>query len=211
MADITLNVEVRDRTGTGGARAARRAGMVPGILYGGERGPVSIAANENAFRKALYTGKLLGHLITLQYGDERQPVIAKAVQFHPVSDKPMHFDLYRVDEHQTITIAVPVHFRNQDGAPFDRAGGTLEVVRHEVELMVPADQIPEELIVDLSVVEVGDTVRMSSITLPSGAQPAIKDRDFVIATARLSSAGIADEAADAATAAAASAASSTEG
>jgi large subunit ribosomal protein L25 len=194
MADITLNVEVRERTGTGGARAARRSGMVPGVLYGGDRGPVAIAANENAFRKALYTGKLLGHLITLQYGEERQPVIAKAVDFHPVTDRPMHFDLYRVDEHQLITIAIPVHFRNQEGAPFDRAGGTLEVVRHEVELLVPADQIPEELVVDLSAVEVGDTIRMSAIALPQGARPAIKDRDFVIATVKMSSAGVSDAA-----------------
>jgi large subunit ribosomal protein L25 len=201
MADITLNVEVRERTGTGGARAARRAGMVPGVLYGGDRDPVAIAANENAFRKALYTGKLLGHLVTLQYGEERQPVIAKAVDFHPVTDRPMHFDLYRVDAHQLITIAVAVHFKNADGAPFDRAGGALEVVRHDVELLVPADQIPEELVVDLSNAEVGDTIRMSAITLPQGAQAAIKDRDFVIATIKLSSAAVADDAADAAVAA----------
>jgi large subunit ribosomal protein L25 len=128
-------------------------------------------------------------------------VIAKAVDFHPVTDRPMHFDLYRVDAHQLITIAVAVHFKNADGAPFDRAGGALEVVRHDVELLVPADQIPEELVVDLSNAEVGDTIRMSAITLPQGAQAAIKDRDFVIATIKLSSAAVADDAADAAVAA----------
>ena len=93
MAEIILNVEVRERTGTGGARAARREAKVPGVLYGGPRGPVPIAVNANAFRKALYTGKLLGHLVTLEYGTERQAVIAKDVQFHPVSDLPIHFDL----------------------------------------------------------------------------------------------------------------------
>src|SRR6478609_4610383 len=104
MAEIVLNVDVPQRTGTGGARAARRQGLVPGILYGGDKD----------FRKALYTGKLLGHLVTLKYGDESQPVIAKAVDMHPVTDQPMHFDLYRVDAHQTIKIEVPVHFAHQD-------------------------------------------------------------------------------------------------
>ena len=100
MADIVLNVEVRERTGTGGARDARRSGLVPGILYGGDKDPVAIAVKKNEFRKALYTGKLLGHLVTRKYGKESQPVIAKDVQFHPVTDEPVPFDLYRVEEHQ---------------------------------------------------------------------------------------------------------------
>ncbi len=198
MAEIVLNVEVRERTGTGGAREARREAKVPGVLYGGPRGPVPIAVNANAFRKALYTGKLLGHLVTLEYGDERQPVIAKDVQFHPVSDLPIHFDLYRVDEHQLIKIAVPVRFVNQDASPGMKAGGSLEVVRHEVELLVPADQIPEELVVDLAGREIGDTIRIADIVLPRGAQPAIAGRDFMIATLKVSSAAMsaaADEAA----------------
>ena len=94
MAEIVLNVEVRERTGTGGARAARVEGKVPGILYGGKLAPVAIAVNQNEFKKALYTGKLLGHLVTLKYGKESQPVIAKDIQFHPVTDVPVHFDLY---------------------------------------------------------------------------------------------------------------------
>ena len=107
MAEIILNVDVRAGVGTGGARAVRRTGAVPGILYGGDKAPVSISVNEKDFRKSLYTGKLLGHLVTLKYGDERQPVIAKAVQFDPVSDRPLHFDLMRVSEKQIIKIEVP--------------------------------------------------------------------------------------------------------
>lgn len=197
MAEITLNVEVRDRTGTGGARQARREGKVPGVLYGGEREPVAIAVNENAFRKALYTGRLLGHLVTLQYGVERQQVIAKDVQFHPVSDKPLHFDLYRVDEHQLIKIAVPVRFAGYDGSAADRAGGSLEIVLHELEIIVAADHIPEDLVVDLSKAEMGDTIRIADIALPSGAEAAAKDRDAVVATIKVSSAALsqaADEA-----------------
>ncbi|HYF22086.1 MAG TPA: 50S ribosomal protein L25/general stress protein Ctc [Caulobacteraceae bacterium] len=182
MADIVLNVEVRERTGTGGSRAARREGKVPGVLYGGPRGAVPIAVNANEFRKALYTGKLLGHLVKLQYGQEIQPVIAKDVQFDPVSDAPVHFDLYRVDEHQLVRINVPVHFRNQEASPGLKRGGVLNAVRHEVELWAPADSIPEELVVDLTGLEIGETVRISAVKLPENVEPTITDRDFVIAT-----------------------------
>jgi large subunit ribosomal protein L25 len=198
MADIVLNVEVRDRTGTGGAREARRTGMVPGILYGGERAPVSIAVKENEFRKALYTGKLLGHLVTLKYGDESQPVIAKDIQFHPVTDNPMHFDLLRVDEAGTIKIAVPVHFKNQDICPGLKKGGSLEIVRHDVELNCPANAIPEEIVIDLAEKEMGDTIRIGEIQLPKGVTPAIADRDFVIATLKVSSAAMSEIAEEAA-------------
>ena len=111
MAEIILNVDVRDGVGTGSARAARRAGFVPGVLYGGEQAPVAISVNEKDFKKSLYTGKLLGHLVTLKYGEETQPVIAKDIQFDPVSDRPVHFDLMRVDAKGEIKISVPVHFK----------------------------------------------------------------------------------------------------
>jgi large subunit ribosomal protein L25 len=195
MAEIVLNVELRERTGTGGARQARQAGMVPGVLYGGSRAPVAIAVEQNAFRKALYTGKLLGHLVTLRYGKETQPVIAKDVQFHPVSDQPLHFDLYRVDEDQLIKIAVPVHFRNQEASPGLKRGGALNVSRHEIELWVRADHIPEELVVDLTGREIGDTIRISDVKLPEGAEPVITDRDFTIATVAGTSAQMSEDAA----------------
>jgi len=188
MAEIILNVDVRSGVGTGGARAARRAGAVPGILYGGDKAPVAISVNEKDFRKSLYTGKLLGHLVTLKYGDETQPVIAKDVQFDPVSDRPMHFDLMRVDETAPVKISIPVHFRNLEDAPFNRQGGSLEIVRHEVEILVRADRIPEELVIDLASRQLGETLRISDVALPEGATPTITDRDFVIATIKVSSA-----------------------
>src|SRR4051812_7991232 len=159
MAEIVLNVEVRERTGTGGARAARGESKVPGILYGGDKAPVPLAVRNNEFRKALYTGKLLGHLVTLKYGDETQPVIAKDVQFHPVTDEPMHFDLYRVEADQVIKISIPVHFKNEEDCPAFRQGGSLEVVRHDVEVAAKANNIPEELVVDLTGRVLGDTIR----------------------------------------------------
>ena len=194
MAEIVLNVEVREGVGTGGARAVRRTGQVPGVLYGGDKDPVAISVRANEFRKALYTGKLLGHLVTLKYGAETQPVIAKAVDMHPVTDEPWHFDLYRVDEHQTIKIAVPVHFQNQDDSPGLKRGGTLNIVLHEVTLSVPADQIPEELVHDLTGLDIGDTIRVGDLKLPGSAQATL-DADTVVATVAGASAQMAEEAA----------------
>ena len=210
MADIELNVEVRERTGTGGARATRREGKVPGVLYGGPRGPVPVCANENAFKKALHTGKLLGHLITLRYGAESQPVIARDIQFDPVSDRPVHFDLFRVDETQPVKIAITVRFTGQEECPGLKRGGTLNIARHEVEVWATADHIPEELLADVSQLDIGDAVRISSIVLPQGVEPAIAGRDFVIATvAGTSAQAAADAAADEASATAQAAASAT--
>jgi large subunit ribosomal protein L25 len=196
MADIVLNVEVRERTGTGGARAVRRQGLVPGVLYGGELGPVPIAVRANEFRKALYTGKLLGHLVTLKHGEETQPVIAKAVDMHPVSDEPWHFDLYRVDAHQTIKIAVPVRFQNQEASPGLKRGGTLNIVLHEVTLSVHADEIPEEIVFDVTGLDIGDTIRVADLKLPGRAQPAV-EAETVVATIAGASAQMSEEAAEA--------------
>lgn len=191
MAEIILNVEVREGAGTGAARAVRREGKVPGVLYGGGKAPVNIAVKVNEFRKSLYTGKLLGHLVTLQHGDEKQSVIAKAVQFHPVTDEPVHFDLYRVDEHQLIKIEVPVHFKNQDISVGLKKGGTLEIIRHTVELACPADKIPEELVIDLANHDLGDVIRISEVKLPEGVKPSM-DRDFVIANVKASASAQSD-------------------
>jgi large subunit ribosomal protein L25 len=188
MAEIVLNVEVRERAGSGASRAVRREGKVPGVLYGGKQDPVAIAVKSGEFRKALYTGKLLGHLVTLRFGDETQPVIAKDVQFHPVTDEPTHFDLYRVDAHQQIRIAVPVHFRNQEGSPGIKRGGTLNINLHELELLVPADRIPEEIVVDLTGLDIGDTVRAADIKLPAGAELDSHLSDATVASIATSSA-----------------------
>jgi large subunit ribosomal protein L25 len=181
MADIVLNVEVREQTGTGGARVVRRAGLVPGVLYGGDKDPVAISVPAKDFRKALYTGKLLGHLVTLKYGDETQPVIAKAVDMHPVTDQPWHFDLYRVDAHQQIKIEVPVHFANQEEAPGIKRGGTLNVVLHSVTVSCAADEIPEDIVVDLTGLDIGATIRVSDLKIPGKAEAAL-DGETVVAT-----------------------------
>jgi large subunit ribosomal protein L25 len=211
MADIVLNVEVRDRAGTGAARAVRREGKVPGVLYGGDKDPVGIAVSSNAFRKALYTGKLLGHLVTLKYGDETQPVIAKDVQFHPVTDEPMHFDLYRVDEHQEIRISVAVHFRNEELSPGMKRGGALNINLHELDVLAMADKIPEELLGDLTGLDIGDAIRASDIPLPPGVKHAVRDPENTVVASVAPSSAMQAEAAEAAEAAAAAAEAGEEG
>jgi large subunit ribosomal protein L25 len=193
MADIVLNVEVRENSGTGPAREVRRAGKVPGVLYGGPLGPVSVAVKANEFRKALHSGKLLGHMVTLKYGAETQPVIAKDIQFHPVTDEPVHFDLYRVGEHQLIKIAVPIHFFNHEASPGLKRGGTLNQAQHEIELMVPADQIPEELTFDLTGLDIGASIRAADFVLPAGAKLSAHDRNATVASIATSSAMTAAE------------------
>ena len=195
MAEIVLNVEVREKTGTGGARETRRAGMVPGVLYGGAKEPVAIAVKSNEFRKALHTGKLLGHLVTLKYGAETQPVIAKAIDMHPVTDEPWHFDLYRVDEHQQIKIEVPVHFSNHDASPGLKRGGTLGVILHTVTVACHADSIPEELVIDLTGLEIGDAIRVSDLKFPAKVEAAM-DADVVVASVTMSRAGTTDSEAE---------------
>ncbi|HET6971970.1 MAG TPA: 50S ribosomal protein L25, partial [Phenylobacterium sp.] len=125
--------------------------------------------------------KLLGHLVTLKYGAETQPVIAKAVDMHPVTDEPWHFDLYRVDEHQQIKIDVPVHFAHQEESPGLKRGGALAVVLHSLSVSCLADHIPEEVVVDLTGLDIGATIRVADLKLPEGVAAAI-DTDLVVAS-----------------------------
>ena len=194
MAEIVLNVEVRERAGTGGARAVRREGKVPGVLYGGKQAPVAIAVKQSEFRKALYTGKLLGHLVTLKYGEETQPVIAKDVQFHPVTDEPTHFDLYRVDAHQQIRIAVPVHFRNQEASPGIKRGGTLNINLHELELMAPPTRSPKNWWSTSPASTSATPIRAADVELPAGVELELHVRDATVASIATSSAMQSEEA-----------------
>jgi large subunit ribosomal protein L25 len=182
MAGIVLNVEKRERTGTGGARATRNSGLIPGVLYGGERGAIPIELHAKDVLNAIRSGKFLSHMVEIDHKGERQPVIPRAVQFHPVTDQPMHVDLYRVEENAVIAIDVVVHFKNHDASPGLKRGGVLNIVRHTIKLKVPANKIPEELVVDLTGMDIGDSIHISAVQLPEGVRPVIRDRDFTIAT-----------------------------
>ena len=199
MAEIVLNVEVREHTGTGGARVARREGLVPGILYGGDKDPVAISVKMNEFRKALYTGKLLGHLVTLKYGAETQPVIAKAVDMHPVTDVPTHFDLYRVvgrpaDQDQRAAALQPP---GRSAGPQARRHAQRRAPRRAVSCA--ADHIPEELVVDLTGLDIGDVGPRLRPEVPGQCRARRSPAETVLATiAGASAQADADEAADAA-------------
>ncbi len=182
MSDLVLQLVVRDRTGKGGARQARRDGMVPGVIYGGKLGPVPVSVPRKELMKGLHTGKLLRQMIEIESDGKRQSVIAQDVQLHPVTEVPLHIDLYRVEKDQLIKVEVNITFINEEDSPGLKRGGALNVVRHEVELLVPAGSIPDELIADLTGLKIGDNLKISDITMPEGAEPTITDRDFTIAT-----------------------------
>ena len=182
MAGIVLNVEKREKLGTGAARATRNADLVPGVLYGGARGAIPIEIKAKDVELAIKSGKFLSHLVEIDHRGERQPVIPRAVQFHPVTDKPLHVDLYRVEENAEIAIDVVVHFRNHDASPGLKRGGVLNIVRHTIRLKCKANSIPEEVVVDLTGLDIGNSIHISQIKLPEGARPVIRDRDFTIAT-----------------------------
>ena len=182
MAGIVLNVEKREKIGSGGARATRNSGLIPGVLYGGKRGSIPIEINAKDVELAIRSGKFLSHMVELNHQGEKQPVIPRAIQFHPVTDKPIHVDLYRVEENAEIAIDVVVHFKNHEASPGLKRGGALNVVRHTIKLKCKANKIPEEIVIDLTGRDIGDSILISSIQLPDGARPVIRDRDFTVAT-----------------------------
>lgn len=184
MAEMDVfDCEVRVRTGTGGARAVRRDGWVPGVLYGGGD-PVAIKLKFNQVNNAYRAGRMGGRLANIDVvgEDGLQPVIAREVQIHPVKGFPMHVDMLRVDEKTRIDVEVPVRFVNEEESPGLKRGGVLNVVRHAVEVYAPATAIPEFFEVDVAGLDIGDSANISLVTLPNGVEPTITDRDFTIAT-----------------------------
>ena len=183
MAGEIPNLVASARTGTGkgAARQARRDNMVPGVVYGGGVDPLAIEVPFNELFKRLKAGRFLSTLFNLQVeGQEDVRVICRDVQRDVVKDLPIHFDLMRLRRTSKINLFIPVEFINEDAAPGIKRGGMLTVVRPEVELVVTAGDIPEKITVDLTGLQIGDTVTISSVDLPTGAKPTI-DRDFVIA------------------------------
>jgi len=177
----TLAASVRAGTGKGAARAARREDLVPGVIYGGGEEPVAITVKFNELFKMLKAGGFLSTLLTLVVDGKEQRVICRGVQRDVVNDLPRHVDFLRLSSKSRINLAIPVQFLNEETSLGLKAGGTLVVVRNEVELKVTAGNIPDHLEVDLAEVDMGETIHMSDITLPEGTRPMITDRDFVIA------------------------------
>ncbi len=182
MADTpVIEAVARTGSGKGAARQARREGLVPGVIYGGGEDPQSINIRHNVLLKALKAGKFMSTLVNLKVDGQDNRVICRAVQKDVVKDLPTHADFLRLSARSRINLFIPVDFINEDECPGLKKGGVLTVVRNEVELKVTAGDIPEQLVVDLTGLDVGDTINISNIDLPKGTRPMITDRDFVIA------------------------------
>ena len=183
MSDqLTLSAEARERAGKGASRALRREGRVPAVIYGDNQEPVMVHVEEKALNKLLGTGHFMNSVVMVEVGGKPARTLPKDVAFHPVSDRPLHVDFMRVGEHSTVRVEVPVIFQNEDASPGIKRGGVLNIVRHQLELVCDAASIPDDVIVDLTGTEVGDTIHISHVKLPVGAKSAIEDRDFTIAT-----------------------------
>ncbi len=186
MSDqLTLAAEARDRVGKGASRSLRRQGRVPAVIYGQGQAPAAIHLEEKALVRALGTGHFMNSVITLEVTGSgvgtAARTLAKDVAFDVVSDRPVHVDFFRVGEHSQVQVAVPVVFTDEDDCPGLGNGGVLNIVSHEVELIVDAAEIPSELSVSLKGFAVGDSIHISAARLPAGAKAAIGG-DFTLAT-----------------------------
>ena len=198
MPEITtLNAEPRAQAGKGAARAMRKAGRVPGIIYGDNKEPVMISLEPRELSRVLAKRGFLATVVELRVDDAVHRALPREVQLHPATDQPLHVDFMRVGVDTQVTVTVPVAFINHEMSVGLRRGGMLNIVRHGVALVCQVDNIPEQLVTDLNGLDIGDSVHISAVTLPPGSRLAITDRDFTIASIAASSA-VREEAAAAA-------------
>src|ERR1700722_10490962 len=196
---ISLAAELRERAGKGAARATRRAGRVPGIIYGDGKEPVAISLEPRELARAVNRAGFFATLVDVSVDGGVQRTLAREVQQHPVTDAALHIDFMRVGAGARVTVSVPVHFITHARAPGLRRGGILNVIRHNIDLTCSVDAIPERLTVDLDGLEIGDSVHIEVVTMPEGVRPVLASRDSTIASIAASSA-VREEALAAATA-----------
>lgn len=183
MSDqLTLTAETRERGGKGASRDLRRNGRVPAVVYGGKEEPLMIHVEEKLLMKQLMTGHFMNSVVMIDVGGKTIRTLPKDVAFHPVKDRPIHADFLRISKDAKVTVAVPVVFANEEASPGLKRGGVLNIVRHELEIACDADKIPDEITIDVTGFDVGDSIHISNVTLPKGSESAITDRDFTIAT-----------------------------
>ena len=189
MAEITeLKAIAREGTGKLANRALRAQKMVPGVVYGGETAPANVALEYKNVFQHYQTGHFLSTVYLLDIDGKKERVIPREVQVDPVRDFPIHVDFLRVSRTSRIDVDVPVQFINEEASPGLKRGGVLNIVRHAIEFTCPADAIPEKITVDLTGLDIGDSIHISAVTLPAGITPTI-DRDFTIATIAGAAAG----------------------
>jgi large subunit ribosomal protein L25 len=179
---IELKAWARGRSGKGGARATRREGRIPGVLYGDKKDPENIAVDYRAISQQFHTGHFQSTIFTLDVDGTKTRVIPRGVQLDPIRDFPIHVDFMRIGKDALVTVDVPVRFLNEGASPGLKRGGVLNIVRHEIAVRCPSDAIPDHFEVDLTGLEIGDSVHISAIALPKGVRPTITGRDFTVAT-----------------------------
>ncbi len=179
---LVLPAEPRDRAGKGASRALRREGRVPAVVYGEKKEPLSVHVEEKLLTKMLSNGHFMNSVIMVEVGGKPNRTLPKDVQFHPVTSRPIHVDFLRIGEHAQVHVNVPVRFVEEEQSPGIKRGGVLNVVRHELELVCDAAKIPDEIIITLAGLDIGDAIHISHISLPEGSRSAIDDRDFTVAT-----------------------------
>jgi large subunit ribosomal protein L25 len=198
-----LAAAVRSGSGKGAARSVRREGRIPGVIYGGGEAPQPISLDHKTLNQLIYQGKFLTTIFDIEVDGKKQRAIPRDYQLDVVKDTPLHVDFLRLKPGTRIRVDVPVHFVNQDAAPGLKRGGSLNIVRHTVQMLVPADNIPSSITADLTGLDFNDSLHISAIKLPEGCTPTIRDRDFTIVTLAPPSARAEEAAAPAAGAAAA--------
>lgn len=183
MSEIQpLAAESRERAGKGSARAARRAGRIPAVIYGEKKTPTMITVARNELVRLINKGTFMTNLFEIEVGGEKERVLPRDLQLDVVTDEPLHVDFLRLGKDAMVVIEVPVQFLDEEESPGLKGGGVLNIVRHSIECNCPASAIPERLVVSLKGMELGESVHISSIDIPEGVVPSIADRDFTIAT-----------------------------
>ncbi len=176
----SLKVQPRERAGKGAARATRRADLVPGVVYGGKAEPTLISVEPRTLVTLMHNPNFRITIFDMEVeGAKPQRTMAMDVQLHPVTDRPIHVDFRRVDKNTSVKVPVPVRFLNEAGSPGIKVGGVLNIVRHDIEVRVKPDEIPDHIDVDLTGLKIGDSVHINAITLPKGVKPTVA-RNFTI-------------------------------
>jgi large subunit ribosomal protein L25 len=183
MAQATImTAEVRDRAGKGAARATRRAGRVPAVIYGNKEDPQMISLDPVQLIQQLQKPGFFARVCEVDVAGDNHKVLPRDIQLDPVTDRPLHVDFMRFSATTRVNVEIEVRYLNEDGCPGLRGGGVLNIVRHTIEALCRPDDIPDFLTIDLAGLEIGDSVHISSVDLPDGVTPTITDRDFTILT-----------------------------
>lgn len=183
MAEISeIKAAARDQAGKGAARAIRREGRIPAIIYGDKSDPQQISLDDKELWMQVRKGQFLNTIYMLDVDGKSERVIPRDIQMHPVRDVPIHVDFLRLGKGAKVTVEVPVQFLNEEDSPGLKRGGVMNVVRHTIELRCVAEAIPERLDADLAGLDIGDSLHVSSITFPEGVELTISDRDFTVVT-----------------------------